>query len=76
MIPDTVVDPRPLVGPSERADLVEIVSEHTRLKRSGEDLPRPCPLHGGEGPNFSVDPAKGFFKCFVCGEGGDVFSFP
>ncbi|MCK5446709.1 MAG: DNA primase, partial [Gemmatimonadetes bacterium] len=35
----------------------------------------PCPLHGGEGPNFSVDPTRGIFKCFVCGEGGDVFSF-
>ncbi|MGB5528291.1 MAG: DNA primase, partial [Gemmatimonadota bacterium] len=34
-----------------------------------------CPLHGGEGPNFSVDPVRGIFKCFVCGEGGDVFSF-
>jgi DNA primase len=59
-----------------RADLVELVSEHTRLKRSGKTFRGPCPLHGGQGPNFSVDPARGVFKCFVCGEGGDVFSFP
>ncbi|HET7275979.1 MAG TPA: DNA primase [Longimicrobiaceae bacterium] len=59
-----------------RADLVEIVSEYTTLKRSGRTFRGPCPLHGGEGPNFSVDPAKGVFKCFVCGEAGDVFSFP
>jgi DNA primase len=58
-----------------RADLVEICSEHTNLKRSGKTYRGPCPLHGGEGPNFSVDPARGIFKCFVCGEGGDVFSF-
>ncbi len=58
-----------------RADLVEICSEHTSLKRSGKTYRGPCPLHGGEGPNFSVDPARGIFKCFVCGEGGDVFSF-
>ena len=58
-----------------RADLVEICSEHTGLKRSGKTYRGPCPLHGGEGPNFSVDPARGIFKCFVCGEGGDVFSF-
>lgn len=59
-----------------RADLLDIVGEHTRLKRSGRTFRGPCPLHGGEGPNFSVDPAKGFYKCFTCGEGGDVFSFP
>src|SRR3954470_17674032 len=59
----------------EAADLVEIVSEHTRLKRSGRTFRGPCPLHGGEGPNFSVDPAKGFYNCFVCGEGGTAFTF-
>jgi DNA primase len=59
----------------QRADLVEVVSEHTRLKRSGKTFRGPCPLHGGDGPNFSVDPAKGFYKCFVCGEGGTVYTF-
>lgn len=59
----------------QRADLVEVVSEHTRLKRSGRTWRGPCPLHGGEGPNFSVDPAKGFYKCFVCGEAGTVYNF-
>lgn len=69
-IPDELVE-----EVRERADLVEIVAEHTRLKRSGRTFRGPCPLHGGEGPNFSVDPAKGFYKCFVCGEGGTVFTF-
>jgi DNA primase len=59
----------------ERADILEIVGESVRLKRSGKTWRGPGPLHGGEGPNFSVDPARGIFKCFVCGEGGDVFSF-
>jgi DNA primase len=59
----------------ESADIVEIISEHTRLKRSGKTFRGPCPLHGGEGPNFSVDPGKGFYKCFVCGEGGTVYTF-
>ncbi|HEX6371758.1 MAG TPA: DNA primase [Longimicrobium sp.] len=59
----------------QRADLVEILSEHTRLKRTGKTWRGPCPLHGGEGPNFSVDPAKGFYKCFVCGEAGTVYNF-
>jgi DNA primase len=59
----------------QRADLVEVVSEHTRLKRAGKTWRGPCPLHGGEGPNFSVDPAKGFYKCFVCGEAGTIYNF-
>ncbi|MGI9038955.1 MAG: DNA primase [Gemmatimonadota bacterium] len=59
----------------ERADILEICGESVRLKRSGRTWRGPCPLHGGEGPNFSVDPVRGIFKCFVCGEGGDVFSF-
>jgi DNA primase len=70
-IPDSLVE-----EVRSRADLVEMVAEHTRLKRSGRTFRGPCPLHGGEGPNFSVDPARGLFKCFVCGEAGDVFSFP
>jgi DNA primase len=59
----------------ERADILEVCGEFVQLKRSGKTYRGPCPLHGGEGPNFSVDPARGIFKCFVCGEGGDVFSF-
>ncbi len=70
-IPDSVVE-----EVRRRADLLEMISEHTRLKRSGKTFRGPCPLHGGDGPNFSVDPARNVFKCFSCGEGGDVFSFP
>ncbi|MBA2572561.1 MAG: DNA primase [Gemmatimonadetes bacterium] len=70
-IPDAVIE-----EVRQRGDLVELVGEHTRLKRAGRTFRGPCPLHGGEGPNFSVDPQKGFFHCFVCGEGGDIFAFP
>ncbi|UCC74520.1 MAG: DNA primase [Gemmatimonadota bacterium] len=59
-----------------RADITQLVGEYVQLRRSGRTYRGPCPLHGGEGPNFSVDPERGIFKCFVCGEGGDVFSFP
>ncbi len=70
MVSDTLVEEI-----RSRADLVEICGEHTSLKRVGKSYRGPCPLHGGDGPNFSVDPARGIFKCFVCAEGGDVFSF-
>lgn len=58
-----------------RADILDIVGEYVQLRRSGKSYRGPCPLHGGEGPNFSVDPQRQIFKCFVCGEGGDVFGF-
>ena len=58
-----------------RAEIVEIVSEFVSLKRSGKGYRGPCPLHGGDGPNFAVDPDRELFKCFVCDEGGDVFGF-
>ncbi len=70
MVSDTVVE-----EVRERADLVELCSDYSKLKRTGRTWRGPCPLHGGEGPNFSVDPGRGIFKCFVCGEGGDVFAF-
>lgn len=58
-----------------RADILDIVGEYVQLRRTGKSYRGPCPLHGGEGPNFSVDPQRQIFKCFVCGEGGDVFGF-
>lgn len=59
----------------DRADLVDVCGEFMPLKRVGKSFRGPCPLHGGDDPNFSIVPDKQIFKCFVCGEGGDVFSF-
>ena len=59
----------------EAADIVGIIGEHTKLRRSGGSWRGPCPLHGGKNPNFSVTPDKGFYHCFTCGESGDVFTF-
>ncbi|MFW6193369.1 MAG: DNA primase [Gemmatimonadota bacterium] len=59
----------------DRADLVDVCGEFMPLKRVGKSWRGPCPLHGGDDPNFSIVPDEQIFKCFVCGEGGDVFSF-
>ncbi len=59
----------------KRADILEIIGEHVALRRSGKSYRGPCPLHKGDGPNFAIDPDRGLFKCFVCGEGGDIFTF-
>lgn len=59
----------------EAADIVQIIGEHVNLKRTGTDFRGPCPFHQGTHRNFSVSPRKGIYYCFVCHEGGDVFTF-
>ncbi|MDQ4130962.1 MAG: CHC2 zinc finger domain-containing protein, partial [Actinomycetota bacterium] len=57
------------------SDLADVVSAHTRLRRAGSRLKGLCPFHQERTPSFTVDPAKGVYHCFGCGEGGDVYSF-
>lgn len=59
----------------DAADVVELVGEHVQLRRTGSDYRGPCPFHGGSHRNFAVIPRKQMYYCFVCHEGGDVFSF-
>lgn len=58
-----------------RAKILEVVSELVVLKRSGKEYKGLCPFHNEKSPSFMVNPEKGIFKCFGCGEGGDVFAF-
>ena len=59
----------------ERANLATVVSDYTALKRSGSRLRGLCPFHDERTPSFFVDPARGFFHCFGCEAGGDVYDF-
>lgn len=59
----------------ERANLAAVVSDYTALKRSGSRLRGLCPFHDERTPSFFVDPARGFFHCFGCDVGGDVYDF-
>jgi DNA primase len=58
-----------------RADLVRIVEMHVPLKKKGVNWWGNCPFHGEKTPSFSVNPQKGFFKCFGCGKGGSAYNF-
>lgn len=58
----------------ERADLVRIVGDHVKLKKKGRSWMACCPFHDEKTPSFSVNPA-GFYKCFGCDKGGNVFTF-
>jgi DNA primase len=58
-----------------RADIVEIVGAHVRIRRAGRNLVGLCPFHTEKTPSFSVNAERGFFHCFGCGAGGSVFNF-
>ena len=56
-------------------DIVEVISETVRLKRSGRNFMGLCPFHNEKSPSFSVSQNKQIYKCFGCGEAGNVISF-
>jgi DNA primase len=70
-----MITPESIDRVREAADIVEIVGEHVKLRRTGADFRGPCPFHNGKGPNFSVSPRRNAYHCFVCHASGDVFSF-
>tara|TARA_R100001143_G_C3361331_1_gene136757 strand:+ start:57998 stop:60001 length:2004 start_codon:yes stop_codon:yes gene_type:complete len=57
------------------ADIVEVVGDYVKLKKSGSGFSGLCPFHNEKTPSFHVTPKLGIYKCFGCGESGDVFSF-
>src|SRR5438874_10213428 len=59
----------------ERSDIVDVISSFVPLKRKGKTHVGLCPFHQEKTPSFNVDPTYQTFKCFGCGEGGDVFTF-
>ena len=60
----------------ELSPVVEVISEHVTLKSAGGgSMKGLCPFHDERSPSFNVTPARGFWHCFGCGEGGDVISF-
>jgi len=56
-------------------DIVDVISRHVQLKRSGSNFSGCCPFHHEKTPSFMVSPQKQIFKCFGCGKGGNVFTF-
>ena len=57
------------------ADIVEVISEFVNLKRSGQNYKGLSPFTNEKTPSFFVSPAKGIYKCFSSGKGGNVVSF-
>jgi DNA primase len=59
----------------QQADIVRLVGEYVRLKKTGKDFSGLCPFHQEKTPSFTVSPIKQIFYCFGCGKGGDVYNF-
>src|SRR5690606_35168901 len=55
--------------------IVRVVGEHVALRAKGREFVGLCPFHDDHKPSMNVVPTKGIFHCFVCGAGGDVFTF-
>lgn len=59
----------------EQSDIVDVIGEVIGLKRRGSNFIGLCPFHNEKTPSFTVSPDKGIYKCFGCGESGNIITF-
>ena len=64
-----------IIQVKEASDIVSIISERLELQRSGANLRALCPFHSEKSPSFFVNEQLQRYRCFGCGESGDVFTF-
>jgi DNA primase len=57
------------------AEILPLVEDYVRLRKAGGTYKGLCPFHEEKTPSFTVSPARGTYKCFGCGEGGDAIAF-
>ena len=71
----TMIDHATIERIIDAAEITEVVSDFVTLRRRGVNLLGLCPFHNEKTPSFTVSPAKGIFKCFGCGKGGNSVNF-
>ena len=70
-----MIDPETVDRIYAAANIVDIVGDYVTLRRKGVNYVACCPFHNEKTPSFVVSPAKGLFKCFGCGKGGNAVTF-
>ncbi len=58
-----------------KADIVDVISKYLQVHKKGKDYKAICPFHDDHDPSMTISPDKQIYKCFVCGAGGNVFTF-
>jgi DNA primase len=58
-----------------RIDIVDFISQYINVKRAGRNYSAVCPFHQEKTPSFMISPDLQMYKCFGCGESGDIFEF-
>ncbi len=69
------IHPRTIQEVKDKADIVDVISEHVVLKKKGKEFVGICPFHDDSKPSMTVSPAKQFYYCFSCGAGGNSIKF-
>ena len=59
----------------QQADIADVMSHYITLNKKGKNYEAVCPFHDDHDPSLNVSEEKQIFKCFVCGTGGNVFTF-
>ncbi len=70
-----MIAPQSIQEVLSRADIIDIIGQFVRLKKRGANYMANCPFHNEKTPSFHVSAAKGIYKCFGCGKGGNVVTF-
>ncbi len=70
-----MIAPESIQEVMDRADIIDVVGQFVRLKKRGANHIANCPFHNEKTPSFYVSAAKGIYKCFGCGKGGNVVTF-
>ena len=71
----TMIDHATIERILDAAEIVDVVSDFVTLRKRGVNMLGLCPFHNEKTPSFTVSPAKGIFKCFGCGKGGNSVNF-
>ena len=69
------IHPKTIQEVKDKADIVDVISEHIVLKKRGKEFVGICPFHDDSKPSMTVSPSKQFYYCFSCGAGGNSIKF-